>query len=108
MNSVGVIALHLHLEETTSGAVLGLELHADAGACALYDATITITPQFNFANNLSPKFVGGDSPQVATRRSEQVTLALFVITTGNFMAANSVLRGAERRCDLDQQKGHKM
>jgi hypothetical protein len=34
------------------------------------DATITVTPRVNFGNNFSPKFVGRDSPQVATRRSE--------------------------------------
>jgi len=31
------------------------------------DTTITITPRINFANDVSDKFVGRDSPQVATR-----------------------------------------
>lgn len=31
------------------------------------DTTITVTPRINFANDFSPKFVGRDSPQVATR-----------------------------------------
>jgi hypothetical protein len=31
------------------------------------DTTVTVTPRVNFANDLSAKFVGRDSPQVATR-----------------------------------------
>jgi hypothetical protein len=31
------------------------------------DTTITVTPRINFANDVSDKFVGRDSPQVATR-----------------------------------------
>jgi hypothetical protein len=31
------------------------------------DTTVTVTPRINFANGLSDKFVGRDSPQVATR-----------------------------------------
>jgi hypothetical protein len=42
----------------------------DGDVVPFKDATITITPRVNFGNNLSPKFVGRDSPQVATRRSE--------------------------------------
>jgi hypothetical protein len=34
------------------------------------DTTVTIAPRINFANDFSPKFVGRDSPQVATRRQE--------------------------------------
>jgi hypothetical protein len=34
------------------------------------DTTITITTRINFANDLSPNFVGRDSPQVATRVQE--------------------------------------
>jgi hypothetical protein len=31
------------------------------------DTTVTVTTRINFANDLSPRFVGRDSPQVATR-----------------------------------------
>ena len=31
------------------------------------DTTVTVTPRINFANDLSSRFVGRDSPQVATR-----------------------------------------
>jgi hypothetical protein len=31
------------------------------------NTTVTVTPRVNFANDFSPKFVGRDSPQVATR-----------------------------------------
>ena len=31
------------------------------------DTTVTVTPRINFANDVSPNFVGRDSPQVATR-----------------------------------------
>jgi len=31
------------------------------------DTTVTVTPRVNFANDVSPRFVGRDSPQVATR-----------------------------------------
>ncbi|MDX6534404.1 MAG: hypothetical protein QOF68_2148 [Gaiellales bacterium] len=31
------------------------------------DTTVTVTPRINFANDVSAKFVGRDSPQVATR-----------------------------------------
>jgi hypothetical protein len=31
------------------------------------DTTVTVTPRINFANDVSKKFVGRDSPQVATR-----------------------------------------
>jgi hypothetical protein len=31
------------------------------------DTTVTVTPRVNFATELSPRFVGRDSPQVATR-----------------------------------------
>jgi hypothetical protein len=31
------------------------------------DTTVTVTPRINFVNDFSPKFVGRDSPQVATR-----------------------------------------
>lgn len=34
---------------------------------AFKDTTITVTPRINFANDISSKFVGRDSPQVATR-----------------------------------------
>lgn len=31
------------------------------------DTTVTVTPRINFGNDVSPRFVGRDSPQVATR-----------------------------------------
>jgi hypothetical protein len=34
------------------------------------DTTVTVTARINFANDFSPKFVGRDSPQVATRISQ--------------------------------------
>jgi hypothetical protein len=34
------------------------------------DTTVTVTPRVNFANDLSPDYVGRDSPQVATRLNE--------------------------------------
>lgn len=34
------------------------------------DTTVVVTPRVNFGNDFSAKFVGRDSPQVATRRSE--------------------------------------
>lgn len=42
----------------------------DGDVVPFKDATITITPRVNFGNRFSNKFVGRDSPQVATRRSE--------------------------------------
>ncbi len=34
------------------------------------DTTVVVTPRVNFGNDYSPKFVGRDSPQVATRLSD--------------------------------------
>lgn len=34
------------------------------------DTTVTVSPRVNFGNDFSPRFVGRDSPQVATRRQE--------------------------------------
>jgi hypothetical protein len=42
----------------------------DGDVVPFKDATITVTPRINFGNDTSRKFVGRDSPQVATRRSE--------------------------------------
>jgi hypothetical protein len=42
----------------------------EGDAVPFKDATITVTPRINFGNDVARKFVGRDSPQVATRRQE--------------------------------------
>jgi hypothetical protein len=42
------------------------------------DTTVTVTTRINFANDLSPRFVGRDSPQVATRIASPTCANQFV------------------------------
>jgi hypothetical protein len=48
--------------------------------------TVTVTPRINIANDLSPKFVGRDSPQVATRVSEATCPNQIQKRDGTFVA----------------------
>jgi len=46
---------------------------------------VPITPRINFANDLSPKFVGRDSPQVATRLVQQGGVSVWQVESGGRM-----------------------
>ncbi|MCY1182559.1 hypothetical protein D9M73_231240 [compost metagenome] len=46
---------------------------------------VPVTPRVNFANDLSPKLVGRDSPQVATRLSQFGGLTVWRVASGGRM-----------------------
>ncbi|MDH4554652.1 hypothetical protein E8F11_05590 [Pseudomonas sp. BN417] len=46
---------------------------------------VPVTPRVNFANDLSPKFVGRDSPQVATRISQFGGVSVWRVASGGRM-----------------------
>lgn len=46
------------------------------------DTTIVVTPRINFGNGMSPKFVGRDSPQVATRLTDTRCTNSIITRTG--------------------------
>ncbi|MCO6057244.1 hypothetical protein NG726_11235 [Pseudomonas sp. MOB-449] len=48
-------------------------------------APVPVTPRVNFANDLSAKFVGRDSPQVATRISQFGGLSVWRVASGGRM-----------------------
>lgn len=51
---------------------------------------VPVTPRINFANDLSAKFVGRDSPQVATRISQFGGLSVWRVASGGRMGGGSV------------------
>ncbi|WP_044874406.1 hypothetical protein [Pseudomonas sp. LFM046] len=46
---------------------------------------VPVTPRINFANDLSPRFVGRDSPQVATRISQSGNVSVWRVASGGRM-----------------------
>lgn len=50
--------------------------------------TVIVTPRVNFGNDYSAKFVGRDSPQVATRRSEPACVNPIVRRDGSLVNVN--------------------
>jgi hypothetical protein len=46
---------------------------------------VTVTARVNFANDVSPKFVGRDSPQMATRLSQTGTATTWTVQSGGRM-----------------------
>lgn len=48
------------------------------------DTTVNVTPRINFGNDFSSRFVGRDSPQVATRRQEPGCVNLIATRFGTF------------------------
>ncbi|WP_201788655.1 hypothetical protein [Bosea sp. BIWAKO-01] len=60
------------------------------------DITVTVSARVNFGNNFSRKFVGRDSPQVATRRSEPDCVNLIATRVPNSPATVRHCGGVSR------------
>ncbi|MET0517528.1 MAG: hypothetical protein ABW005_01715 [Burkholderiaceae bacterium] len=62
------------------------------------DSTVVVTPRVNFGNDYSPKFVGRDSPQVATRLADAACVNPIVKRDGSI--ANVAHCGLTSRWDV--------